>query len=440
MASFDYTQITALNDTIAAALNYVVFSGGESKMGQVFLPASTGDLAVTGVGFEPECLLLFGVLAPVSGGNELGRQHFGIATSPSEQWCMFAAASDNVLYASATRIKEFHDNRILSRTTLAGVNDLAATLQSFDADGFTLDFSATIPGATTIPFVYLALRGGGGYECGVATVPGSTGIQAIPVSFTPDLFLVGATTRTANGHDTNSWSFSMGAGDDTRQEAIWAGADATSRNTASRQETGKILTIGRTVTGSASLLAQAELVDLDNGSGEVELDWTTVDGNAYRFGWLAVKNAKTDRFIYVPPGPSTETVTTAISPFALFGFNNSMTAIEDGSFRGGATFAVSACDESLTGELSASFCDFDGSFGNVQQVSVNLSTGVFGSQEHESGNGPGDVGAKSNIHKCDIVDFIIDIDAVFTLVSMNWRSGDRSAGSKRVLVGDRLSV
>lgn len=412
------------DEAVGQALNYIAFGGAtrQSKLAEFGLTAGAGLKSITGIGFQPECVILFGSISELDTLREGARWHLGVATGPTEQWTIGYAANDNVSPNQRTGV--FYDDKMI------GVG-VIGSLVSLDADGFTLNITSGHSAAIPIPMVYLALRGGGSYKAGVATVPAATGNRSVSVGFPPDCVFIASTRKVANG-ESPDMSISLGAGDGTREFSAWAGADQQGPNTGSYQEPGKIVTIGRvdnTIPITlAELRAQAELSAL--GASDFTLDWTLVDGAAYKFGWLAVENAATDRFIYDPAG---DVVPTPIGPKALLGFGNSLTPAQDADFTSGAAIAVSACDEFLL-ERSASVADYDAPIFSVIQNSRFLSRWCFGCQPGVHAGGVGAVGALGTEHDCDIVAFEQEtVERIYDVVSMQWRSAVRK-GQRKVNV------
>lgn len=414
-------------------LNYIVLGTGvpvrQTKVGQFSLPTSPdSSFEVTGVGFQPECVIFFGI-AYLSGSREGARMHLGVATGASEQWGLSIWCDDNA--GGNARARRWHGSKCIVQNDNAS-SDFSASLVSFDSDGFTLDVDDA-PGSA-YPVVYLAMRGGGSYKAGVATAPTSTGVQSISPGFAADLAFFGSAQHTADGIDTNREGMVMGAADGIRQHALWAGADTGSVHSGTIQSPTSTLVFGQVVTGAGSLLAQAECVGMGTS---IDLDWVDVDA-AYKYGWLAMENAAVDRFQFVPPDPSptTEEVTTPnppAVPVGLIGFNSTWPlANDDVIVSEGATLGFSACDSGLLSETSVSY--FDGSsqpFGGLIQSGRDLRDGMFGCYKPRDGGLPG-TGAGNMAHPCDIQSFLSEL----FLVPMNWRSADRKSSSHRILAGD----
>lgn len=400
---FLYDQIdNPLGTPDAYIMPYIVFGPQhQAKVANFDLPTSTGNFSISTVGFQPECLIIFGAVTFFGSAFEEGFLHFGVATGASDQWAMSIFVDDNVAPASMIRSRRWADNRIISQVSHSSP-DFSASLVSFNSNGFTLNFD-DVPGVAGIDATYLALRGGGPYACGIETAPGSTGTQTIPVGFVPEAMLFGTVGVASTGiHDDSS--FSIGAADSSRQNCAWAGALKLALNTGGIQSPTSVIVLADVDTGSATLTAKAERVTLDAGGGDVEIDWTTA--LAHDFGWLAIgSNAAVDRFEFTP-GANDVAVITPITPHAFFGFNQSYVESEDDQVVvEGAVMGLSAVDNSITSEASASYKDASSPTLSVPQAARDHKTGMWGCYLRDVGGLVG-TGAGSLVHRCNIVQLL----------------------------------
>lgn len=252
-------QITALNDNtfsnearaIAFGVDSVTLDWQLGSNGNGFLvffycnaakvgvsTASGASTAVTGVGFQPDALIAFGVNQAITANAAFTELMLSVGYAgrlPAiTQSCGVICAEDQQANTSSGEIAR--TNRFLTTlTSVAGVDaegtDL--TLSSFDADGFTYARSA----AVAIPFVYLALDlDNRAVHCAAPLVAmGATGTEAVPgAGFTPALLLTSAvriaTQDTING---NQATLSLGASDGT----VTASACARVRNNQGTSDT-----------------------------------------------------------------------------------------------------------------------------------------------------------------------------------------------------------
>jgi hypothetical protein len=393
--NFIYSAITGDGDE--SMINYLALGPEHQvKVAPFTIPDSTGTEAITGVGFQPDLVLVCGTVTNnVNEGFEGLFMHLGVATA-TDQWCMSVWAPDNS--SPPDRTRRWHDSKFIAQLNGAA-NDFEAALDSFDADGFTIDVTDA-PGVP-LAALYIAIRGGT-YAAGVESVPAATGIQTISVGFDPDAMLFGSGTQTAPGIDDHiRWAF--GGADDTRQHSISSSADKTSQNTASWQSPTTCITMTETPTGASNLLAQAEMSDMHAGGGDVEIDWTTVDGNAYEYGWLAFSDAAVDRFEFDNTA-SQKVEPSVIVPTGFIGFNLMLPDTDDDAGGvGGMHFGFSGAGSDVTDfEGSCSWWDADSPALSVQQNGRRFMSGVFGTGEQNQG-GLGGTGTGAQVHRCDIV-------------------------------------
>lgn len=165
-------------------------------------------VAVTGVGFTPE-LILVSLSGRLTAGANAGDHHlgFGAAASATSRWAIGTASQD----AAATSDTSFcqRDDAVICTSTVAGTLDGLMDVQSMDADGFTL----VIDDAFAADYIatYLALQGdidvclGRFTAAGVAPVTQTVDSVTIAclASFTPTAVLF-ASTREATDPPTAS--------------------------------------------------------------------------------------------------------------------------------------------------------------------------------------------------------------------------------------------
>src|ERR1043166_5741007 len=147
--TLNFTTVTAGSPTLYA----LCLKGADFKAGNLLQKTSTGTQATTGVGFQPTGLLFSTVM------NTASTTIDSVASALE-----IGAASDTTHRgeASATREGTPENNANLNRAasyislnTGSGTTQALADLSSFDADGFTLNF--TTADATAREILYLAL-------------------------------------------------------------------------------------------------------------------------------------------------------------------------------------------------------------------------------------------------------------------------------------------
>lgn len=177
-----FTVNWVTNTTPAAIIHYVAIGGTDITNVKVTArevgTLDLGNVAYTGVGFQPDFLL---IMAGPTGG--LGAYSYdttidagssiilGAMKSTSERWTISGVSEDNQ-NTSDTWSSERHDRCWQLMTTSSGTLNSLADFVSFDADGFTWNFVDIDPTTSTnrAPLVYLAIKGGV-WNVGNATMP-----------------------------------------------------------------------------------------------------------------------------------------------------------------------------------------------------------------------------------------------------------------------------
>lgn len=149
LTSFDaggFTLSWTANNAAAYIINYMAIGGEEitaAKLVKWTVPASTGDQAVTGVGFQPTAVLHFlthiAAAMPASAASSvLG---YG-AMDASHQWSFGVTDVDGRATVDRSRQISSTDRCLFTiRTGISNVVSNAASFVSMDADGFTVTFN-----------------------------------------------------------------------------------------------------------------------------------------------------------------------------------------------------------------------------------------------------------------------------------------------------------
>lgn len=142
------TDYVATYDASAAAMKKVLLSnlGAQFFVGTFSRDVSTatGTQAVTGVGFTPRALIVFGTIASVG----------GIAS-----WGMSDGSTDTAIYDNGTSSTDTYAqsaNLALIQTAVGSFYE--GVVDSFDADGFTIGWTKNGTPTGTAVFSYLAIR------------------------------------------------------------------------------------------------------------------------------------------------------------------------------------------------------------------------------------------------------------------------------------------
>lgn len=132
------------------------------SLGAVNSDTDLGAQAVSGVGFQPEVLLLQSFARAASTVEQADQRYsLGAAKSATERAVIWAGGDNG---AATTNESSYLDrDKVMVFATEGGASPTVtaeADLQSFDADGFTLDWTDASPGA--FEMLYFAMRGAAG--------------------------------------------------------------------------------------------------------------------------------------------------------------------------------------------------------------------------------------------------------------------------------------
>lgn len=186
-----------------------------AKAGTFACDTDTGAQSVTGVGFEPKLVVVFGNSATaVDTVGTVNRWSFGAASAANAQNAIMGA-SDNGAATMVTGRGLKTDALIYLPATGTPTDDGIAALTGFTADGFDLDWSDA-PAAASIMH-YLALGGSdvSNVKVGNFVASTSTGVQSVTdPGFRPGVVIFFWTGQTAAG-STDNHSVSFGAATNT---------------------------------------------------------------------------------------------------------------------------------------------------------------------------------------------------------------------------------
>lgn len=283
--------------TSGTIIHFLALGGASithAKAGVLNVSSGTGSKAFTGVGFQPDFIILNdpnlpqGAL-PQSAANMAGSMVF--ATSAASGGIAFSTQSGQnpstvSSYEISTALPLFSWNTgVLAQ----------ATLTSFDSDGFTLNY--TTNGIGNHQMAYLAIAGGS-FAIGAETQNTSTGTKAkTGIGFQPAAVLFAGTNRaSSSSNDTTQMKVSVGATDGTNQGCAWFSAtDNVSPSDANVYTTSSHTLVHATNSSTVNAIADVSTLDSDGFT----LDWTTADATAREVIYVAFGPAAT-----TPPASS----------------------------------------------------------------------------------------------------------------------------------------
>jgi hypothetical protein len=261
------------------------------KKGVFVCNTSTGNQSVTGVGFQPKAIILWGVKLTSNNTFESGDNAFwfGAATSATERWCMSGAEDDAV--ATSNTGRRLSTNRVITiHASGTPTTDAIADLVSFDADGFTINWSDAPSAAWQCH--YMALGGDSitNAKAGTAATTPTPSTSITGVGFTPGIVIM-AGVNTAKDTDLNTKSLMIGAASAVSSQAVVAmrSRDAvTTTDNISYQDSNFCFAF--LAAGSNSFSWRGSLASFDaNG---FTINWQTYGGTATDFCYLALKGGQ----------------------------------------------------------------------------------------------------------------------------------------------------
>lgn len=297
-ASLSTTDVDGftLNWNTAAAggyqINYMALAGQDMtniKIGQFQTPGSTGSNAVTGVGFEPDFVLLIynnETSFPNTSGTSFASMHLSMYDGTNARWIGAKKVNSilDTMHSGSGGSTDQNGFALLRSTDPdAGSFDTRGDWTSLDSDGFTLTFDAVNPQNY---FSYLAIKGGS-WSVGTDDVPASTTSQAITApGFEPEGVAFFATTPIETDDDTTSTDQALAvfATDGTNHAGILNTGDYSAADTG----------VGHNVTSPLTMLNEEDPTSAVEVSALTSLDatgftlnWTTVSGNEPQFAYFA---------------------------------------------------------------------------------------------------------------------------------------------------------
>jgi hypothetical protein len=297
LSSFDGDGFTLNYTAIAgvAPARYCVYlaiggSDVDAKVGVFDNPISATPFtqAITGVGFTPSCILFAPCIDTGTSSNlDDGTQEPAMGwTDGTRNGFSAVHSGDGQAFAITSRVQKTTGCiGLLTASTLAW----EAELDSFDADGFTVNWT-TRTSASAAGIYYLALAGVNAYA-GTISQPTTTGTQGITgVGFQPSAVLFQSVCATANGSVQTHNRHVLGASDGAAHLAAWQGdQDSADPTITARYFTNAkcIAMATEAATGSSSTLNAAADVDSLDPDG-FTLDWTTADATARQVLFLAL--------------------------------------------------------------------------------------------------------------------------------------------------------
>ncbi len=273
-------------DSGAAIIFFVVIGGADLTdvdVGQFTKATSTGTDAITGVGFEPDLILLAGELNTVLNSTTAHSSFFlGAATSPTSRWVTHGSSEDGPATSDSGRNQR--TDKVIYQTDENGTAIADVDLDSMDSDGFTLDYLTANGDAHQ--YMYLALRGGA-YNLGSFNGNTSTGNQAVTgVGFTPKIEVFTSFSAATSGSEVADNQFGLGSATSSTARSHLFILDENGQGTTDAIQDINDTVCLRYLDEGRSLLAEADFVTQDSDGFTV--DWSTVDAISREILYLAM--------------------------------------------------------------------------------------------------------------------------------------------------------
>lgn len=277
-----------------ATIHYMAIGGSgiSCKVGEWTSSASTGNDAVTGVGFRPDLVFFFGAGWTTSSSNNSDAWGLSVGVSDAfTRQASFSTVSQDNVGTSVTYRYQRSDECIASVNNGALTVAREATFVGSQSDGFTVNWTTAVAGKA----VYLAVAGVAA-KVGTVTQPTSTGNQAITgLGFQPSALWMMSSGKTAGSSVVAENQFSFGAASGSNQGAAWGG-DNDNKDTmeGARYDSTSTITIAATpATNGASSTKNSEASLSSFDSDGFTLNWGTADATQREFIYVAMATGST---------------------------------------------------------------------------------------------------------------------------------------------------
>lgn len=333
--SDSWPRAVALTETATAST--LLPSGGPTtlvKTGVFAKRSGTGSQSVTGVGFRPKLLILFGAKRTGDGFEGEGEFAFG-ATDGATGYSIGShlRANDYPPYTGCDTDRAQRPKAITYVQTIGAIQ-AEADLASFDADGFTLNW--TTNDASNWDVHYLAIAGDH-IVSNIAqfdTLNNSSGNKSYThVGFKPDLLLLFG-TPSSHGDEIVALGFVDSLGTQFALSGASHNSGANPSNTARYQRTDKCFAALEPHANPLHVESEAEFVSMDPSG--FTLNWTTPAGASQSIISVAIKGVQAKVGALTSPSSSGDQAITGagfLPQGALFvGFNKAASvSVEDGN-------------------------------------------------------------------------------------------------------------
>lgn len=261
--------------------------------GSFDLTTTAGTQAVTGVGFQPDLVILVGNIANTTEGpTTTANLNFGMMTA-GEQWVVSNIIQEAAAVNNTYRVQRGDACYITLGTDGSTTTQLARS--SLDAGGFTIN-KVSVPAANR-RICHLCVRvRGARVKLGTVTEPASTGSTVTTgLGFPPNTLLVASTAKATGTSVVDTAAISVGAADSAATELFFAADSVDASDPMISDRTGGAQLAGAII--STSVVSAGTLNTY--GSDGFTMDWTVVSGASNEQFYLAMGGPSNFGTIYV---------------------------------------------------------------------------------------------------------------------------------------------
>jgi hypothetical protein len=270
------------NDGGTGSYTYIAFFAPvDVHVGSFSLNGSTGNQAITGVGFQPKVVLFLNSNNATGGYQDGASQMIGMATSSSARGVH--SSFDEDAQATMDVQRSGSTSLCIQRIDDAGANVQAADFVSMDSDGFTINVSTTDGVQPTIGYVAI---GGSGLSAKVDSITGrsTNGSTAYTgVGFTPALMMFAGFGFVAS----NSIFSGFGAATASDQGYIGSASENNVTTSNCARTYSSTNCIGYPLFAGSGVSMQAALTSFD--ADGFTLNFGTTDGAASNISYMALR-------------------------------------------------------------------------------------------------------------------------------------------------------
>lgn len=275
-------------------VHYLALGGADLtnvKAAQHIIQRTTiGTEATTGVGFMPDCVLFASPGVP--GSLVDSTFDFGAArrTPTTQRFAHTFFENDGANTMDTFQRRSITKCLVMADAT--SVIEAEADISSFDAGGFTMNWTDPVPVTNSRVFYYLALKGGQ-YDLGVDSTPTVTGNRSVVNGFQPTGVFFSWSNRTMAVNVSTTAAGDAGYGVGALDSALNQGytavnqtdADANSQSWRTHGTVTSVVNLLKGVRAAKASRAGAGVTSLDaNG---FTLNWNPVDAAAYQYHYIA---------------------------------------------------------------------------------------------------------------------------------------------------------